>query len=110
MIDHKDKLNATKKRISVFTQASPKLMNGFASISTVASADGQFSAWQKELIAVAIAVNKCCEDCLYYHISAAKKHGCSREALTESLDVAVEMGGGPALMYAGKALEIFDAI
>ena len=36
-------------------------------------------------------------------LDGAKRHGASEEALVEALTVAVEMGGGPALMYAGKA-------
>jgi len=42
-----------------------------------------------------------------YHVDAARRHGATEPELVEALEVAVEMGGGPAIMYAGKALEAF---
>jgi AhpD family alkylhydroperoxidase len=56
-------------------------------------------------MAVAIAVSKGCEDCILYHVDAALKHGATEAELVEALDVAIEMGGGPAVMYGAKALE-----
>ena len=103
----KDKLNAAKARLGAFAKTSPALFEGFAKISKTATRDGSFSAAQKELIATALAVNQGCDDCIVYHVDAAKRHGADEAALVEALEVAVEMGGGPALMYAGKALEAF---
>ena len=42
-----------------------------------------------------------------YYIEATKSHGAEEAAHVEALEIAVEMGGGPAIMYAGKALEAF---
>ena len=65
---------------------------------------------QKELIAVAIAITQGCDDCILYHVDAAVKHGAERTDLIEVVNVAVEMGGGPAVMYATKALQAFEAL
>ncbi|WP_328593052.1 carboxymuconolactone decarboxylase family protein [Brucella tritici] len=62
------------------------------------------------MIAVSIAVAKGCEDCILYHVDAAIRHGATEPELVEVLEVAVEMGGGPAVMYAGKALEVFRGL
>ena len=44
-------------------------------------------------------------------LNAAKARlGADEMALVEALEVAVEMGGGPAVMYASKALDAFRAI
>lgn len=107
MADPKQALAAAKNRLGMFAKASPGVMKGFVEISRAATAPGQFSAGQKELMAVAIAVATGCEDCILYHVDAAKRHGAEEAALVEALEVAVEMGGGPAVMYAGKALEAF---
>lgn len=107
MADLRQALAATKARLGAFAKASPGVMKGVAEISRAASAPGQFDTAQKELMAVAISVAKGCEDCILYHVDAAKRHGASEAALVEALEVAVEMGGGPAVMYAGKALEAF---
>lgn len=106
----KDKLSAAKLRIGAVAKAAPGLMDGFARVSRAATAEGRFSAAQKELIATAIAVATGCEDCILYHVDGAKRHGAEEADLVEALTVAVEMGGGPAVMYAGKALEAFRAL
>lgn len=106
----KEKLIAAKTRLSAFAKTSPSLFQGFQKIASTASREGTYSAAQKELMATAIAVTQGCEDCILYHIDAAKRHGAEEDALIEALEVAVEMGGGPAIMYAGKALEAFRAI
>lgn len=106
----KEKLNAAKARIGAFAKSSPGLMEGFAKISKTATTPGQFSAAQKELMATAIAVVQGCEDCILYHVDGARRHGAVEADLVEALEVAIEMGGGPALMYAGKALEVFRGL
>jgi AhpD family alkylhydroperoxidase len=110
MADPKADLAAAKSRLSSFAKATPALMQGFGVISRQATAAARFSSAQKELMAVAIAVAKGCDDCILYHLDAARRHGADEPALVEALEVAVEMGGGPAIMYAGKALEAFRAL
>lgn len=106
----KDKLNSAKGRIGAFAKAAPGLMEGFAKVSKAATTGGRFTAAQKELIATAIAVAEGCEDCILYHVDGARRHGAEEAELIEVLEVAVEMGGGPALMYAGKALDAFRTL
>ncbi len=110
MADSKNNLIAAKNRLGVFAKAAPDLFDGFSKLSRAATKDGSFSTAQKELMAVAIAVTQGCEDCILYHVDAARRAGADEAALVEALGVAVEMGGGPAVMYAGKALEAFHAL
>lgn len=105
--DTKEQLSAAKARMGAFAKASPALLEGFAKVSKVATTAGRFSPAQRELIATAIAVVQGCEDCILYHLDGARRHGAEEADLLEALEVAVEMGGGPALMYAGKALTAF---
>lgn len=108
--DAKDRLTAAKGRMGAFAKATPGLMEGFAKVSKVATTGGRFSSAQRELIATAIAVVQGCEDCILYHVDGARRHGAEEADLIEALEVAVEMGGGPALMYAGKALDAFRSL
>ena len=62
MSDAKSGLAAAKSRLGAFAKAAPSLMQSFGGISRVATTPGQFSAAQKELVAVAIAVAKGFED------------------------------------------------
>lgn len=106
----KEKLTAAKTRMSAFAKTSPDLFDGFMLVSKTATRSGTFTTAQKELIATTLSVAKGCDDCILYHVDAARRHGADEAALIEVLEVAVEMGGGPAVMYAGKALEAFRAL
>lgn len=110
MADTKQALAAARTRLGAFAKAAPGLMKGLSEVSRAATKDGHFKAADKQLLAVAIAVATGCEDCILYHVDAAIRHGASEAALVEALEVAVEMGGGPAVMYAGKALEVFRTL
>lgn len=111
MTDSADNLRTVRGRIQTFSKAAPELFAGFAAMSKAATAPGTiFDAAQRELLAVAIAVGQGCEDCIVYHVAGAKKHGATEQGLIEALEVAVEMGGGPAVMYGAKALEAFRSL
>lgn len=106
----RDRLEAAKGRIGAFGPAGPGPgpgpMKGFAEVFRSATADSRVTA-QKELVAFGIAVVEECEDRILYHADGARPHGAEDADLTQTLEVAVEMGGGPALTYAGRAREIF---
>ena len=76
----------------------------------VGSEHGVAACFGAAELAVAIAVAKGCEDCILYHVDAALKHGAKEAELIEALEVAIEMGGGPAVMYGAKALEIMRSL
>lgn len=89
-------------------KAAPELMAAFNKVVTAASGDGALGAKTKELMALAIAVATRCEGCIVYHGRAAFRHGASRAEIVEALGVAVELGGGSSVVYAGMALKAFD--
>ncbi len=107
MIDANEKRTAAYGRLGALAKETPDLFEGFIKISKTATREGQFTAAQKELVATAVAVTQGCDDCILYHVDAAKRLGADEAILIEALEVAVEMGGGPAVMYAGKALDAF---
>lgn len=104
----KEHLNAAKTRMGEFAKSAPEMMAAFSKVSKVATKGGAFDPGQRELIAVALSVAKGCDDCILYHVDAAKRHGVGEDALIEVLEIAVEMGGGPAVMYAGRALRAWN--
>lgn len=110
MSDSKAELAAVKGRLGQLTKSLPDTAQSFQGLTKAATKDGALSGAQKELIAVTIAVAKGCEGCILYHIEAAKKLGGSRDEFLEMMAVAVEMGGGPAMVYAAQALDVFDAM
>lgn len=95
-------------RLAAFGKALPAMTQSFKQVTKAATEGPRFSTAQKELFAAAIAVAQGCEDCILYHVHAAKGFGAEREDFLELLAVAVETGGGPAMVYGAKALAAFD--
>lgn len=62
----------------------------------------------KELIAVGISVVIDCESCMQWHIEQAAKDGATLNEVLEAVEVAMEMGGGPATASARFALEVME--
>jgi len=86
------------------SKESPGPMSGFSSLHKAALADGALSRKSKELIALGIAIAACCDGCIAYHVHDSIKAGASRQEVTETIGVAILMGGGPAMVYGCEAL------
>ena len=46
-----------------------------------------------------------CDGCMAYHVHDALRGGASPDEITETIGVAVKMGGGPSVIYGCEALE-----
>ncbi len=106
----KDKLAEMNARAMALYKADGKTITAFRGLMQAANREGKLSHAMKEMIAVAVAVGRGCEDCITFHTSEAKANGATREELLEVLAVAIEMSGGPGTVYAAKALAAFDEL
>ena len=91
-------------------QLIPDTMKGFGEISRAAQKLGALDRKTKELMALAIAVSGQCDACIAYHARGAGKAGANRQEVAETLAVAIQMGGGPAVNCATDALRAFDEL
>ncbi len=82
-------------------------MTGFSAMTQAAMKDGALSKKTKELIALSLGIAARCDGCLGYHAEALVKLGTTRQEVAEALGVAIQMGGGPSLMYAADAFTAF---
>ena len=89
---------------------SPEVMKAFSALAQAATKANVLDSKTKELIALAVGVAICCDDCIAFHVKAALEHGASREEVLEALGMAIYMGAGPAVMYASHAIEAFDQL
>ena len=89
-------------------QAAPEMMKSFGEMARAAHGHDALDQKTKELVALGIGVAIRCAPCIAYHSEAAVKAGASREAVAETLAMAVYMGAGPSVMYAAQALEAVD--
>ncbi len=101
-----DDLNA---KIAVLKDGSPDAMAAFGALGKATYRDGALSAKTKELIALAIGITDRCDGCIAFHARAAMRRGATRDEVLETIDVAIQMGGGPSMVYGSEALAAFDA-
>ena len=87
---------------------APEVMKGFSTIAQSALAPKALDGKTKELIALGIGVAVRCNDCIAFHTKAALEQGASSEEVAEALAMAIYMGAGPSVMYAGHALDAFN--
>ena len=102
-------LRRVRRSLGKFARRAALTSNAFGALHEVTQRDGALDARTKELIALAIGVATRCEDCVVYHTADARAAGATDEQIVEAIEVAVMMGGGPALMYASRVLEEIEA-
>ena len=80
----------------------------FLDMEKAAYSDAALEKKYKELIAVGISVVIDCESCLEWHIREALETGATKDQILETIDVGIEMGGGPATVSSRFALKVLD--
>jgi AhpD family alkylhydroperoxidase len=108
--DHAGLIKNINESLGPFRKSQSSTMQSFASLAQAAMAEGEVSAKNKEMIALAIGVTQKCSGCIGFHVKALHRLGATRGELEEMLGICVYMGGGPALMYAAEALKAWDAL
>lgn len=89
-------------------KAIPETWAGFSELHRSAMAEGALPTKVKELMALLIGVNEHCDGCVAYHARAAAAAGATEAEVAEALGVALLMGGGPASVWAPRALAAFQ--
>ena len=88
-------------------RAIPDTWAAFSQLHQEAVADGALPGRIKELMALVVGVIEHCEGCVAYHARAAAAAGATEDEVAEALGVALLMGGGPASVWAPRALAAF---
>jgi len=86
----------------------PSTMEGFSNLHKASTKDGALTSKTKELIALGIAITVRCDGCIAFHVHDALKSGATSQEITETIGVAILMGGGPSVMYGCEALEALN--
>jgi AhpD family alkylhydroperoxidase len=106
--DKIEKIVADRKLAHQFYTDNSEVYQNFVEMELKTFQDNHLSKKVKELIAIGISVRINCESCLEWHIKNAVYSGATREEVIESIEVAMEMGGGPATVTARFALSVLD--
>jgi len=103
-----ERIRQDRKDAHRFLSKRSKAYNAFVNLAQTAFTAGELDKKTKELMAVGISLVIHCEPCLVWHIGEALKVGASDQEIIESMEVALEMGGGPATVSARFALKVLE--
>lgn len=109
-MDWNEKLEATRSGLRNLNKGIPESAQAFGALGRAVKQGGVLEFKQKEFVALGIAIALRCEDCIGLHVEALIRAGASREEIGDVLAMSIQMGGGPAMMYAAKALTCFDEL
>jgi AhpD family alkylhydroperoxidase len=107
-MSYKDATAAIRTELRALHKLNPETAKGFGAMSKGAMVDGDLPEKTREFLALAIAVTQRCEPCINLHVDALTRAGATRAEIGAVLAMCVQMGGGPALMYAAHALAAWD--
>lgn len=99
-----------RKQLHIRFLENVKTYRPFLELEERAFSDGALTKKAKELMALSISIVTKCEPCMEWHLDQAMKSGATDQEIYETIDVAIEMGGGQAGAYARfvlKAMEYF---
>lgn len=94
--------------VRAISKQSPELMSAYLDLACASSKEGALDTKTKELMALAIGIVTRCDGCIASHIQAALKAGVTREEVIDTIGVAIEMGGGTAVVFGVGALEAYE--
>ncbi len=107
-MDYIKRAHELDERVRELRAASPDALKAFSQLVKAARTTGELDTKTKELMALAISICTRCDGCIAFHARGAHDAGATRADVLETISVAIEMGGGPAMVYATEALEAFD--
>jgi AhpD family alkylhydroperoxidase len=110
MTDYSDKIAATRNELRALYGAIPQATQAFGALGKAVKEGGTLDYKVKEFIALGISIADRCEPCITLHVEALVKAGATRAEMGDVLAMAIQMGGGPSLMYAAKALACYDEL
>jgi len=103
-----EKFEGIKKGMRGARTALPETMKAWSAFHEKTMTSGAIDSKTKELIALGIAIAVRCHNCIILHVQACKKLGVTREEIMSVYEVAMVMGGGPAMTYSAELIDALE--
>ncbi|MCA8882221.1 MAG: carboxymuconolactone decarboxylase family protein [Rhodobacteraceae bacterium] len=103
-----DKNQDMRDQLRTLNATIPGATKGFGELSKAVKSPKTLDLKTVEFVALGIAIADRCEPCIGFHMASLVKLGATRDEISDVLGMAIQMGGGPSLMYAAKALRCYD--
>lgn len=97
-----------RKRMHLTFLKNVRTCDPFLELEEKAFADGALNRKTKELMALSISIVTKCEPCMEWQLDQAMQHGATGQEIYETIDVAIEVGGGQAGAYARSVLKAME--
>lgn len=98
----------TRKIAHSYFLNKSKVYQSFVDMEQNTYKNGVLGKKQKELIAIGISIVINCESCMEWHIKQAIDDGASEVEIIESIEVGIEMSGGPGTASARFAMNVLE--
>jgi AhpD family alkylhydroperoxidase len=108
--NYSTKITDMRRELRALNALVPEAAKGFGALSKGVKENGPLGVKEKEFVALGMSIILRCEPCINFHVDALMKAKATREELGDVLAMAIQMGGGPGLMYAGHALACWDEL
>ena len=103
-----EQIVSTRKKAHSYYLRKSEVYRSFVDMEQNTYKDGKLSKKQKEFIAIGISVVINCESCMEWHIKQALNDGASEDEIIESIEVGIEMSGGPGTASARFAMNVLE--
>ena len=105
-----DKIDTTRHDLRRLNALIPDTARAFGGLGKAVKEGGTLDFKTKELLALGMSIVIRCEPCIGLHMEALVRAGATREEVGDVLAMSIQMGGGPAMMYAAKAIACYDEL
>ena len=107
MGQYQDEMKKIARPTAELREQIPDVYAGFTDTYRAVYTDGALPSSTKEMMAVAIAISQGCTGCIASHVRGAVRKGATEAEFAEMIGVTIQMGGGPASVYAPVAWDAF---
>ena len=111
MEQHKDPIQEEKKinkALVKFRKKSGAFAKKFLDAWREANNSQYLTAKERELITLAVVLNKLCIPCIFKHVKLALKSGATPEEIIEATNLACALGGGIVYEYTAYVVEALE--
>jgi len=106
-----EELNRSRKNAHArLVKSGSPVYKKFLELEEAAYAARALDRKTKLLIGTSVSVVVNCEACMQWHIEEAAANGATEDELIEAIEIAIKMGGGPAVVSSRLALEVMDGV
>lgn len=103
-----EQIVALRKEAHSFYYKKSKVYQAFVEMEKKTFNDGALKKKDKELVAIGISLVINCESCMEWHIKQALDCGATMDEILETIEVGIEMSGGPGTVAARFAMNVLE--